>query len=97
VYHYRGLRFALFGFLAVLVIVLLATLPPGAPLRDPQTSDIIGATPFMDSLLFIIVLFFLAAGISYGIGARTFTSANDVIAAITEMGPESPVIHGREE
>jgi aminobenzoyl-glutamate transport protein len=41
----RGLRFALFGFLAMLVIVLLATLPPGAPLRDPQTSDIIGATP----------------------------------------------------
>jgi aminobenzoyl-glutamate transport protein len=80
----RGLRFALVGILAVLVIVLLATLPPGAPLRDPQTGDIIGATPFMDSLLFIIVLFFLAAGIGYGFGARTFTSANDVIAAITK-------------
>ena len=80
----RGLRFALFGVLAVLVVVLLATLPPGAPLRDPQTGDIIGATPFMDSLLFIIVLFFLAAGIGYGFGARTFTSANDVIAAITK-------------
>jgi aminobenzoyl-glutamate transport protein len=38
----------------------------------------------MDSLLFIIVRFFLAAGIGYGIGARTFTSANDVIAAITK-------------
>jgi aminobenzoyl-glutamate transport protein len=80
----RGLRYALFGSLAVLVVVLLATLPPGAPLRDPQTGDIIGATPFMDSLLFIIVLLFLAAGIGYGIGARTFTSADDVIAAITK-------------
>jgi aminobenzoyl-glutamate transport protein len=80
----RGLRFALFGFLAILVIVLLATLPPGAPLRNPQTGDIIGNSPFMDSLLFIIVLFFLAAGIGYGVGARTFTSANDVIAAITK-------------
>jgi aminobenzoyl-glutamate transport protein len=79
----RGLRFALFGFLAILVIVLLATLPPGAPLRNPQTGDIIGNSPFMDSLLFIIVLFFLAAGIGYGVGARTFTSANDVIATIT--------------
>ena len=38
----------------------------------------------MDSLLFIIVLFFLAAGIGYGIGAKTFTSANDVIAAVTK-------------
>jgi aminobenzoyl-glutamate transport protein len=80
----RGLRCALFGVLAVLVIVLLATLPPGAPLRDPKTGDIIGATPFMDSLLFIIVLFFLAAGIGYGIGAKTYKSANDVIAAITK-------------
>jgi aminobenzoyl-glutamate transport protein len=79
----RGLRYALFGVLAVLLIVLLATLPPGAPLRDPQTGDIIGATPFMDSLLFIIVLFFLAAGIGYGIGAKSYSSANDVIAAIT--------------
>src|SRR5262249_32353858 len=31
----------------------------------------------------IIVLFFLAAGIGYGIGAKTYKSANDVIAAIT--------------
>jgi aminobenzoyl-glutamate transport protein len=80
----RGLRFALFGFLAVLGIVLLATVPPGAPLRNPQTGDIIGNSPFMDSLLFIIVLLFLAAGIGYGIGARTFRSADDVIAAITK-------------
>jgi aminobenzoyl-glutamate transport protein len=80
----RGLRYALFGFLGMLVIVLLATLPPGAPLRDPKTGDIIGATPFMDSLLFIIVLFFIVAGISYGVGAKTFTSANDVIAAVTK-------------
>jgi aminobenzoyl-glutamate transport protein len=80
----RGLRYALFGFLGMLVIVLLATLPPGAPLRDPKTGDIIGATPFMDSLLFIIVLFFIVAGISYGVGAKTFTSANNVIAAVTK-------------
>jgi aminobenzoyl-glutamate transport protein len=38
----------------------------------------------MDSLLFIIALFFLVAGIGYGIGAKTFTSANDVIAAATK-------------
>ena len=38
----------------------------------------------MDSLLFIIVLFFIAAGLGYGIGAKTYTSANDVIAAVTK-------------
>lgn len=80
----RGSRFALWGILAVLLIVVLLTAPPGAPLRDPVDGAIIGQTPFMDSLLFIIMLAFLISGICYGIGARTMTSANDVIAAITK-------------
>lgn len=80
----KGLRYALFGFLAVLVLVLLVTVPPGAPLREPETGDIIGNTPFMDSLLFIITLFFLVSGVAFGVGAGTVTSANDVIASITK-------------
>jgi aminobenzoyl-glutamate transport protein len=80
----RGLRYALFGFLGVLAVVILATAPEGAPLRDPESGAILGTTPFMDSLLFIITLFFLVAGIAYGIGAGTVKSADDVIAAITK-------------
>jgi aminobenzoyl-glutamate transport protein len=80
----RGLKYALYGFLGVLVVVVLATLPPGAPLRDPATGDIIGNTPFMDSLLFIIMACFLAAGIGYGVGAGTIKSSNEVIAFITK-------------
>ncbi len=80
----RGLRFALFGFLAVLAIVVLATALPDAPLRDPETGDIIGNTPFMDSLLFIIALFFLVSGVCYGVGAGTVKSADDVIASISK-------------
>jgi aminobenzoyl-glutamate transport protein len=80
----KGLRYALFGVLAVLAIVLLATLPPGAPLREPETGDIIGNTPFMDSLLFIIALFFLVSGVAYGVGAGTVKRADDVIASITK-------------
>ena len=80
----RGLRYALFGFLGFLALVLLFTIPEGAPLRDPVTGDIIGATPFMDSLLFIIAMFFLISGVGYGMGAGTFKSPNDVIAAVTK-------------
>ncbi len=80
----KGLRYALYGFLAVLAVVLVATVPSGAPLRDPDSGAIIGTTPFMDSLLFIITLFFLISGICYGIGAGTVKSANDVIGAITK-------------
>lgn len=80
----RGSRFALFGFLAVVLIVVLATALPGAPLRDPESGRIIGNTPFMDSLLFIIMIAFLVSGVCYGVGARTLKTANDVIAAITK-------------
>jgi aminobenzoyl-glutamate transport protein len=80
----KGLRYALFGFLGFLALILVFTLPEGSALRDPETGDIIGTTPFMDSLLFIIAMFFLVSGIAYGIGAKTFTSANDVIAAVTK-------------
>jgi aminobenzoyl-glutamate transport protein len=80
----RGLRFAGLAGLATLVIVLILTLPDGAPLRDPVTGDIIGATPFMDSLIFVITLAFLICGIAYGYGARTFSGSADVITAVTK-------------
>jgi aminobenzoyl-glutamate transport protein len=80
----RGMRAALVGTLVFFGIVLVFTLPPGAPLRDPVTGDVIGNTPFMDSLLFIISMTFLIAGIAFGRGAGTFAGANDVIAAVTK-------------
>ncbi len=80
----RGLRWALFAFLGFLALILILTVPEGSALRDPETGEIIGATPFMDSLLFIIAMFFLLSGIGFGLGAGTFTGANDVIAAVTK-------------
>jgi aminobenzoyl-glutamate transport protein len=80
----RGMRFAGLAAGAVVLIVVLLTIFPGAPLRDPETGGIIGATPFMDSLLFIIMLIFLMAGIGYGYGAKTFSGSGDVIKAVTK-------------
>ncbi len=80
----RGMRFAGLAALAVILLVTLLTIFPGAPLRHPETGGIIGATPFMDSLLFIIMLVFLLAGIGYGYGAGTFTGSNDVIRGVTK-------------
>jgi aminobenzoyl-glutamate transport protein len=79
----RGLRAALFGFLGVLVLVLLLTLPPGAPLRRPD-GQIEGNSPFMDSLLFVIMLFFLISGIAFGKAAGTIKNSGDVIKAVTK-------------
>ena len=80
----RGLRNAGLALLGVLAVVALCTLPPGAPLRDPDTGLIIGQTPFMASLLFIIMLCFLIPGIAYGAAVGKYRHANDVIGAIVK-------------
>ena len=80
----RGLRFSLYGVLVSVLAVTLLTVIPGAPLRDPETDAIIGNSPFMDSLIFIITVIFLVAGIGYGVGAGTIKNSVDVINAITE-------------
>jgi aminobenzoyl-glutamate transport protein len=80
----RGLRRAGIALLVVLGIVLLATLPPGAPLRDPETGAIIGQTPFMNSLLFIVMLCFFIPGIAFGSAVGKYKGPNDVIAAVVK-------------
>ncbi|HNS01706.1 MAG TPA: AbgT family transporter [Anaerolineae bacterium] len=80
----KGLRRAGIAFLAVLGFVLLITLPPGAPLRDPITGDIVGQTPFMASLLFIVMLCFFVPGIAYGSAVGQYKGPNDVIAAVVK-------------
>jgi aminobenzoyl-glutamate transport protein len=78
----KGLRAALFGFLGVTALILLLTLPPGAPLRRPD-GQVDGNSPLMDSLLFIITLFFLVSGIAFGRAVGTIKSSNDVIKYAT--------------
>ena len=80
----RGLRYALWGTVAVLVGVALLTAIPGAPLRNPDTGKVIGDSPFMDSLIVIIMLVFYVAGYLYGRGAGTIKGSADVIATITK-------------
>jgi aminobenzoyl-glutamate transport protein len=78
----RGLRFALWGLIAVLVFVGLLVVPPGAPLRHPETGAIVGDSPFMRSLIVTISLLFFATGTAYGMGAGTVKGTNDVVNAM---------------
>ena len=80
----RGLRFASIATLVYLVIIVLLTVIPGAPLQDPETGQVIGNTPFMDSLIFIITMAFLIAGIAFGYGSGTFKNSGDVIDAVVK-------------
>ncbi len=80
----RGLRLAGIGVLAAVVGVVLLTVFPGAPLRNPETGAIFNDSPLMDSLIFIISMIFLIAGICFGVGAKTITSSVDVINGIVK-------------
>jgi aminobenzoyl-glutamate transport protein len=80
----RGLRLSGIYVLVALAIVSLLTFIPGAPLRDPATGEIFGSSPFMSSLLFIISMLFLAAGLGYGRGAKSLLGSTNVINAIVK-------------
>jgi aminobenzoyl-glutamate transport protein len=80
--EYRGLRWAGWGLLGVVAFIGVLLLPPGAPLRHPTTGAIIGASPFMNSLIVSIALIFLVCGICYGRGAKTMATTNDAIGAM---------------
>jgi aminobenzoyl-glutamate transport protein len=80
----RGLRYALWATLAVVGVIALLTAIPGAPLQDPVTGDVIGDSPFMDSLIVIIALIFLVAGLAYGRGAGTIKTSAEILASITK-------------
>lgn len=80
----RGLLYALGATLVLLALIVVLAVPAGAPLRDPKTGELIGRTPFMDSLVFLIMIFFLVAGLAYGIGAGTLRRTEDGIHAITK-------------
>jgi aminobenzoyl-glutamate transport protein len=81
----RGLRWAGFGLLGVLVLFGLLTLLPGAPLQDPNNPGIaglIGNSPFMNGLIALIMVLFLVTGAAYGLGAKKMKNFTDVIKAI---------------
>lgn len=78
----RGLKFAGIGLLIAVAFIGVLLVPTGAPLRDPETGDIMGNSPFMLSLIVSIALVFLLSGIGYGLGAGTMKTSIDVINAV---------------
>jgi aminobenzoyl-glutamate transport protein len=80
----RGLKFALVALVGIMVVLCLLALPPGAPLRNPDTGTLIGNSPFMDSLVFLIMIVFLVTGAAYGVGAGTINTVQAGIDAVTK-------------
>ena len=79
----RGLKFAALALAAFLALVLALTLPVNAPLRNPATGELLGDSPLMQSLVFLIMLAFGVTGLAYGWGAKTIHTTDGVIDAMT--------------
>jgi len=80
----RGLLFALAALGAFVGLLLWLTVPAGAALRNPETGALLGRSPFMDSLVFLIMAVFLLTGLAYGRGAGTIPSAQAAVDAVVK-------------
>lgn len=80
----RGLRYALWGLVAVLIPLLVMIVPSWGILRNPETGSLLEDSPLMDSLIFLIMLIFLVCGLCYGAGAGTLKGSAAAMSAITK-------------
>jgi len=81
----RGLRFAAIAGVVSLVVIILALIPEGAPLRGPEagTAGILNS-PFMSSLVVVLAIFFAIMGIAFGIGKGSIKNDKDVVGLMTK-------------
>ena len=80
----RGLRFALYGLIGIVIVIALLALPLGRAAAKSETGALIGDSPLMNSLIVLIMLLFLVTGFAYGKGAGTINNLTEAIAAITK-------------
>lgn len=79
----RGMKFAGFALLAFLFIILLLVIPEDGILRNQETGDIMGHSPFMDSLVPIIALSFLIPSIAFGYGSGVVKSEKTIVSFVS--------------
>lgn len=73
----RGMLFAGIAFAVMTALLLLATLPEGALLRNPATGGLV-PSPLINGVVLLIMLLFMIPGIAYGIGTGSIRSDKDV-------------------
>lgn len=87
----RGLKFANISLIFLVLAILAMVIPESGWLRNPETGSIVQGSHLMNSVVPIVMIFFLVPGIFYGIGAKTIRSTKDFGAhlgrAMSTMGP----------
>lgn len=84
----KGLRSTVWAMVVLTIVTLAAVLYPGSPWRNEQ-GTFFPESPLMESTVFLVCLYFIVAGIAFGIAAGTIKSVPDVTemmaGAIKEM------------
>lgn len=80
----RGLLFAGIAFLLFIGALCLLLIPANGILRNPETGEILGHSPFMNGIVFIIMLFFLIPAVGYGIGSGTIKNDKQIVSAMSK-------------
>lgn len=78
----RGLKFAFFGLIASLAIVVFMAMGPLASFTDDSGNTV---TPFTNNIILMITLVFIITGGAYGYGAKTFGSLMDIIKSMIKQ------------
>jgi aminobenzoyl-glutamate transport protein len=74
----RGLIWAALTVAAITALLIWGTVPADGFLRDPETGSLL-RSPFMSGIVALIFFVFGAAGVAYGLGAKTFRNDADVM------------------
>lgn len=80
----KGLWWALFVSIAVVVAWAVMTLMPDAPLMADGDDLVLRLSPFFRSLVAAAFLLFLGAGWAYGVAAKTIRTHRDVVKMMTD-------------
>ncbi|MHC4996931.1 MAG: AbgT family transporter [Planctomycetota bacterium] len=76
-----ALKWGLLTAAGVAAVLALLVVPPGAPLRDPETGAIL-RSPFLKGVVTAIFVFFAIPGVVYGWKTRAIRSDKDVIESM---------------
>lgn len=79
----RTTLLTLLGLLGYLLIIAALTLPEGAPLRHPDSGNLL-SSPFMQGIVIVIALGFAVCGLIFGYSSGTFQNGSDVIRSLEQ-------------
>lgn len=78
----KGLRYAGWSALALIAVLCLMVIPTNGILRDPETGSVLHS-PFMEGIIFVLLLLFLVPGLVYGKINGTIKNDKDVMKHMT--------------